>query len=569
MQHSKRMPKPGPATAERDALAAVGRVLAAVTGAGFELQPILDRISEEAAALCQAEMGFVFLRDGDLFRFAAATGGTPEHWAYEREHPDRINRSSVVGRVALSGEPVQVADLAADAEYQAGGYRVGGVRTMLGVPIRTDEGLIGAFGLGRTRVEAFTDEQVDVVSLFADQAAIAIRVARLLGETHEALERETAVGQVLQTISRSTFELEAVLRAVLDNAVRLSHADQGNITREIGGEFRAMVFSADVPSDFRELMTGFVPTPGRGSAMGRALLERAPIQIVDVLADPEYELAEAQRLSGFRTLLGIPMFRDGEPIGVLSVWRKHVEEFSPSEISLLKTFADQAVLAIENVRLFETIDRQRTELARYAPQAAELLSSSEGEQLLAGHRREITALFADLRGFTAFAEQSEPEEVFSVLRQYHTAVGELAVANGGTVEHFAGDGLMVFFNDPQLIPDHQLAAVRTACEMRERFGVLSAAWRKRGYELGLGIGIAAGFATLGRIGFEGRYDYAAIGNSVILASRLSDAAAGGQILVSQRVFAAIEDNVVAEPVPSLDLKGFTHALTAYAVASVR
>jgi class 3 adenylate cyclase len=563
------MAEAGAPTTERDALAAVGRVLAAVTGAGFELQPILDRIASEAAALCHADVAFVFLREGDLFHFVAASGGRPGHWDYERSHPDAINRESIVGRVALAGEPVQIVDVPADREYRAGAYTQGGHRTLLGVPIRTDDGLIGAFGLGRVEVSAFSDAEIKLVSLFADQAAIAIRLARLLTETHEALERQTAVGEVLQTISRSTFELEAVLQAVLDNAVRLSHADQGNITREIGGEFRAMVFSADVPSDFRELMTGFVPTPGRGSAMGRALLERAPIQIVDVLADPEYELAEAQRLSGFRTLLGIPMFRDGEPIGVLSVWRKHVEEFSPSEISLLKTFADQAVLAIENVRLFETIDRQRTELARYAPQAAQLLSSAEGEQLLAGHRREITALFADLRGFTAFAEQAEPEEVFSVLRQYHTTVGELAVANGGTVEHFAGDGLLFFFNDPQLVPDHQLAAVRTACEMRERFKVLSTAWRKRGYELGLGIGIAAGFATLGRIGFEGRYDYAAIGNSVILASRLSDAAKASQILVSQRVFASIEDAVEAEAVPDLDLKGFSHAMTAYAVESVR
>jgi class 3 adenylate cyclase/putative methionine-R-sulfoxide reductase with GAF domain len=561
------MADPEPTT-ERDALAAVGRVLQAVTGADFELQPILDRIAAEAAALCRAETAHVFLIDGDHFNFVAANGGTPEHREYERAHPDLIDSGSINGRVALAGHAVQVADVAADAGYHGSGYTIGGYRTLLGVPIRSDGELIGSFGLGRTTVAPFTDDEIELVSLFADQAGIAIRVARLLNDTHESLERETAVGQVLQTISRSTFELDAVLQAVLDNAVRLSHADQGNITREMGGEFRARVFSADVPADFRELMTGFVPVPGRGSAMGRALLERAPIQIVDVLADPEYELAEAQRLSGFRTLLGIPMFRDGEPIGVLSVWRRHVQEFSASEISLLSTFADQAVLAIENVRLFETIDRQRTELARYAPQAAELLSSAEGEQLLAGHRREITALFADLRGFTAFAEQAEPEEVFSVLRQYHTTVGELAVANGGTVEHFAGDGLMVFFNDPRLVPNHQLAAVKTACEMRERFGGLSAAWRKRGYELGLGIGIAAGFATLGRIGFEGRYDYAAIGNSVILASRLSGAAAANQILVSQRVFAAVEDAVDAEAVAGLELKGFSHAMTAYAVAAV-
>jgi class 3 adenylate cyclase len=563
------MAEPTAPAAEHGALAAVGRVLGAVTGAGFELQPILDRIATEAAALCSADVSFVFLREGDFYNFVAASGGSPEHWDYERSHPETPGNGSIVGRVALEGEPVQIVEVAADAAYRGIALTVGGFNTLLGVPIRADGMLIGAFGLGRTAVDAFTDAEIELVSLFADQAAIAIRLARLLTETHEALERQTAVGEVLQSISRSTFELDAVLQAVLDNAVRLAHADQGNILREIGGRFRASAFSSDVVAGVRELISSRQVGPERGSAMGRALLERAPVQIIDVLADPEYELAEVQRLAGFRTILGVPLMRDGEPIGVMSVWRKHVEEFTTSEISLLTTFADQAVLAIENVRLFETINRQRTELARYAPQAAQLLSSAEGEQLLAGHRREITALFADLRGFTAFAEQAEPEEVFSVLRQYHTAVGELAIANGGTVEHFAGDGLMVFFNDPQLVPDHQLAAVRTACEMRERFGVLSTAWRKRGYELGLGIGIAAGFATLGRIGFEGRYDYAAIGNSVILASRLSDAAAGGQILVSQRVFAVVEDNVVAEPVPSLDLKGFSHALTAYAVASVR
>jgi len=563
------MAEPEAPVSQRDALAAIGRVLAAVTRADFELQPTLDSISEEAAALCQAEMGFVYLRDGDLFRFAAATGGTPEHWAYERDHPDPISRSSVVGRVALSGDPVHVVDLAADPEYEAGGFRIGGVRTMLGVPIRIDEGLIGAVGLGRTRVEPFTDEQVEVVSLFADQAAVAIRLAGLLAETHEALERETAVGQVLQSISRSTFELDAVLQTVLDSAVRLTHADQGNILREVGGYFRARAFSSDVPEEFREIISGIAFQPERRSAMGRALLERGPVQILDVLADPEYGLHDAQRVIGFRTLLAAPLLRDGEPIGVLSVWRRQVQAFTAPEINLLTTFADQAVLAIENVRLFETIDRQRTELARYAPQAAQLLSSDEGEQLLAGHRREITALFCDLRGFTAFAETAEPEEVLGLLREYHAAVGELAVANGGTVEHFAGDGLMVFFNDPAKLADHQMAAVRAALAMRERFGPLAVGWRKRGYELGLGIGLAAGYATLGRIGFEGRYDYGAVGNVVILASRLSEAAVADEILVSQRLYAATESEIDAEEVDALQLKGFSRPMSVYRVLGPR
>ena len=563
------MPEPEAPASEREALAAVGRVLAAVTGAEFELQPVLDRTVTEAAALCHAEIGFVFLLEGGLFHTVAGVGGTPGHWEFQRAHPFPATRETVGGRVALTNDVVHIPDVLADADYHWGAQEIGGYRTLLGVPIRTDAGLIGAFGLARTTVSPFSDAEIEVVRLFADQAAIAIRVARLLGDTHEALERETAVGQVLQSISRTTFDLDQVLQTVLDSAVRLTHADQGNILREMNGQFRASAFSSDVPEEFREIIANRVVGPDRGSGMGRALLERGPIQILDVVADPEYTLTDAQRIVGYRTMLAVPLLRDGEPIGVLSVWRRHVEAFTVPEISLLTTFADQSALAIENVRLFETIERQRTELARFAPQVAELLSSAEGEQLLAGHRREITALFADLRGFTAFAEQAEPEEVLGVLRQYHAAVGGLAVANGGTVEHFAGDGLMVFFNDPKPVVDHQLAAVRTACEMRERFGVLSTSWRKRGYVLDLGIGIATGYATLGRIGFEGRYDYAAIGNSVILASRLSDVATAGQILVSQRVFAAVEDLVEADPVADLPLKGFSHAMTAYAIGNLR
>jgi class 3 adenylate cyclase len=261
--------------------------------------------------------------------------------------------------------------------------------------------------------------------------------------------------------------------------------------------------------------------------------------------------------------------REGNTIGVLIVWRLVVQPFTDAQIGLLQTFADQAAIAIANAQLFETVERQRTELARFAPQVAGLLTSEEGEQLLAGHRREISAMFCDLRGFTAFAETAEPEELLSVIRSYHTAVGELSVEAGGTVEHFAGDGLMVFFNDPAPVADHQLAAVRTACAVRDRFNDLAAAWHKRGYELGLGIGIASGFATLGRIGFEGRYDYGAMGIIVNLAARLSDVAEGGQILISQRHYAMVEDAVEASERPPVSLKGFGRPIPVWAVESMR
>jgi len=221
--------------------------------------------------------------------------------------------------------------------------------------------------------------------------------------------------------------------------------------------------------------------------------------------------------------------------------------------------------------LLATIDRQRSQLARFlSPQVAALVSSADGEAMLAGHRREITAMFCDLRNFTAFSETAEPEEVLGFLRAYHAAMGELIVAHEGTLEHFAGDGFMTFFNDPVLQPDHAARAIVMAVAMRDRFAGLSADWRRRGHVLEIGIGIATGYATLGRIGFEGRYDYGAIGNAIILASRLSGEAAPGEILVAARTFAEAEADaaIIAESAGDRSLKGFSRAIPTYAITGV-
>ena len=393
-------------------------------------------------------------------------------------------------------------------------------------------------------------------------------VAELRRERQRAGEREAAIRDVMQAIARTTFDLDAVLQTVIDRAVELCHADNGNIARHDGDVYRVVAFT-NIGGEYERLVRERVYVPERGSLIGRALLERRIVHIADVLADTEYVLTDLQKLGGFRSLLGVPMLREGEPIGCIAVGRMDVRPFDEAEIRLLETFAGFVVVAIENVRLFRIVERQRTELARFAPQVAGLLSSDEGAQLIAGHRREISALYCDLRGFTAFAETADPEEVLGVLREYHTAVGELVLRNEGTVEHFAGDGLMAFFNDPAEIADHELAAVRAAVAVRDRVDELAAEWRKRGYELGLGIGIASGYATLGRIGFEGRYDYGAVGNVVILAARLSDAAAPGEILLSQRTHAPIDGNVDAAPVPELQLKGFSRPVAAMRLCALR
>ncbi len=212
------------------------------------------------------------------------------------------------------------------------------------------------------------------------------------------------------------------------------------------------------------------------------------------------------------------------------------------------------------------IERLGTLKRFLSPQVAELVVSAGEQRLLESHRREITVVFCDLRGFTAFAELSEPEEVMGVLRQYHAALGEVIFRHQGTLERFVGDGLVVLFNDPLPCADHSPRAVRMALEMRVRMAGLAADWRRQGHELGFGVGIARGYATLGTIGFEGRSDYAAIGPVANLASRLCDEAADGEILVSQRVLNALGGLALAEPAGELVLKGFARPVAAYRIA---
>jgi adenylate cyclase len=238
--------------------------------------------------------------------------------------------------------------------------------------------------------------------------------------------------------------------------------------------------------------------------------------------------------------------------------------------------AQAAQLEEWNRTLQERVDEQLGELERMgtlkrflSPQVAEVVLSAGGDGVLESHRREITVVFCDLRGFTAFSETAEPEEVMGVLREYHNAIGELIFRYEGTLERFAGDGLMVFFNDPVPCPDPTSRAVQMALAMRERVTELTDRWRKRGYELNFAAGIAQGYATLGKIGFEGRFDYAAIGTVTNLASRLCGEASGGQVLVSQRVCATVDDLVDVRPIGELNLKGFTKPVPTFNVVGPR
>jgi adenylate cyclase len=233
------------------------------------------------------------------------------------------------------------------------------------------------------------------------------------------------------------------------------------------------------------------------------------------------------------------------------------------------TLADKR-LRDDNARLLATVDRQRTELARFlSPQVAELVSTADGQTLLAGHRREVTVVFADLRGFTAFCEAADPEEIVQVLREYHAVVGRRVTEFEATLEHFAGDGVHLFFNDPVEQADHRLRALRMTVALRGDVAHLQARWEQRGVRLGFGVGVSVGHATAGRIGFEGRYAYAVVGTIVNLAARLSAEAAAGQILVTDELYRDIADGVEAERIDGLSLKGISHAVTAWNVVGLR
>ena len=395
-------------------------------------------------------------------------------------------------------------------------------------------------------------------------AGVASDSPELARQLEDVREQQRAISGVLRAVARSG-GLQPVLDEVVEASQRLCKADQATLYLLQDGLLHAATRHAlpeNVAYD-REHPHALDRTTGAG----RAAVTREPVHIPDIEEDPEYTYA-GPRL--YRSVLGVPVIVEDELIGAVVMVRQEPRPFTDEHITLVQTFADQAAIAIANARLIEAVERQRTELSRFvAPQVAELVSSRDGERLLAGHRAYVSCLFCDLRGFTAFAETAAPEELFDVLREYHGALGELIPAHEGTLEHFAGDGVMVFFNDPVAVANHELQAVRFALAAQERLAQLAEGWRKRGTELALGVGIDAGYATLGRIGFEGRYDYAAVGPVANLASRLSTHARPGQILIGQRLFATVEDAVEATPAGELELKGFARPVPAYEVLGLR
>jgi two-component system NtrC family sensor kinase len=365
---------------------ATADVLKVISRSTFDLQAVLDTLVEAAARLCEADMAQI-LRPRDAGYYVAASHGfSPEYIESHKTLTFPPGRGSLTGRVLLERKPVQIPDVLADPEYSnPEPQRLGGYRTHLGVPLLRDGSPIGIILVSRRTVRPFDSRQIELVTTFADQAVIAIENTRLFEEVQartrdlsESLQQQTATADVLKVISRSTFDLKSVLQTLVESAARLCDADKGTITRQQAGVFfRAEAYGFS--QEFIDYVRTVPIEPERGSAFGRALLERRVIHIPDVEADPEYTFTEALRLGSYRTTLAVPMLRDGVAIGVLALTRSEVRPFTDKQIELATTFADQAAIAIENVRLFDEIQDKSRQLAEASQHKSQFLANMSHE----------------------------------------------------------------------------------------------------------------------------------------------------------------------------------------------
>jgi len=409
---------------------------------------------------------------------------------------------------------------------------------------------------------------------------------KIIEKLNQELAKKSNDVRIIQQISSeitSTLDLDSILEIILRSMDKILGFQHVMVLLKGLAEEKLRVFASrgyanagtGAAVHFGEGVIGVVAKRKKimrvgniGQSISYLLAVRAQMQEAGQL-DAVQAPVKLPGLPNVESQLAIPLLVKDRLIGVLAVESSKSNAFDELDEVLLNIVANQAATAIDNARTYQMVEHLSRLKRFFSPQLAEAIVTGGADDPLKTHRREVTVVFLDLRGFTAFAETAEPEEVMGVLRDYHAEMGKLILEYEGTLERFTGDGMMIFFNDPVVLPNPAERAIRMAVTMRDRVRVLGVLWRKRGYDLAFGIGIAQGYATIGAIGFEGRWDYGAIGTVTNLAARLCGEAKGGQILVSSRVAGAVEEIVETEEVGTLTLKGFLRPIPAFNVLGLK
>ncbi len=568
--------------------------------------PVFETILQSASRLCNAQSAaFLLANEARTHaRLMAIHGDTLNVFIGADSALDAGHTPTEAIR---TGQCVHIADVRDTDLFRKGDtvrvrlVQETGLRSSLAVPLMRSGQAIGAIVLHRLHeVRPFSTDDIDLLQGFAAQAVIAIENVRQFRELQTRLAREAATREILEVISRNPDDDRPVFDAILGNAIRLCGADTSALflgrrddPRMRLAAWRDRAASSSVMED--EMIARVNTTPmlmdPSVHVSAQAIIHERNVHIPDVQQHPSYLSNEpSYRIFGdalgIRSILVVPLIDARGALGVVHVHRREVRPFTPDEIALVETFAAQAVIAIENVRQFKALEALNAELGdrvqdqvgeiermgrlkRFLPAAvADAVVSSGSERMLSSHRALLGVLFCDIRGFTAFCETAEPEETIEVLQTYHEEMGKLIEGHGAGVDHRMGDGIMVLFNDPLPCDDPAGTAVRLGLAMRDRMAELCRGWKKLGHKLGFGVGVSLGYATVGMVGSGGRIDYTASGTAINLASRLSDEAQDGEILLSPRARLAVEDDFAVEARGEITLKGMREPVEVYRVTGV-
>jgi len=544
--------------------AATGAILDVISDSPGDLKPVFNMIARSAKQLCHALFCGVFRFDGKLIHLVAHYGISSSGLnIYKQEFPRTLGPETAIGRAILSGGVVRISDVKKDREYGSLLIRTMNLRSIAAAPMLRNGKPIGGIVVVRSVAEPFLDRQIELLKTFSANASIAVENTRLFQEIQasnrllsETLTYQTATSEVLRLIARSPIELQSVFDMIACNAKELCQGQFSGVFQYDGKLIHLAGHHGLAPKGIDKHQKVPPGSPDLETAIGRAIAGRTIVHIPDVHAHADYSPLALAQASNMRCIVAVPMLREDKPVGGIVVWRSIAELFTEKQIELLKTFADLAMLAIEDVRLFRKVSRQlaiiREVFGKYVPESVvEAIVSGKGH--LEPIETTATVLFTDVEDFMSIVEDMPPIQVVQMLNEYFPAVIEPISRHGGVVNQFQGDAMLVTFNIPVEDPHHADGAVKAACEIQEVVKNRTFA----GVSLRTRIGINTGTVIAGNVGSGDRINYTVHGDAVNVAARLEQLNKdhGTVVLVSGSTVSLLTGSYPLESIGEVTIRG--------------